>query len=402
MNGYPGGAGQHALPADSMPTRPSPTFARWRESAALVPLGFRDGHEGLLVTRYEEAKLVLSDPRFSQQPQRMPRSDGPVEDGRPPGPLDEAGVLASSSANILGVDGAEHLRLRRAITRRFTVRSGRTHRPRIAEIVAEELENLIGAGPVADLLAHFAEPISIRVHALVLGVPDHLVDRYTACFLHGAPRQEQHDLLRAALDHRRQHPGEDVISDLLADEDLSSAEVEGLLHMLSLSGRDTVAYMISTGVVALLESPEQYGILVDDPDLVPGAVEEIVRYCTMFLTVFPRTATEAVAIGDRTIPAGTTVSVSTVSANRDERRFAEPEVLDVRRDARGHVAFGHGPHGCIGQQVARVELDEAFRALVTRLPDLRLVSTAQHEPSPLANPVATYAARPVLVTGLDR
>ena len=364
-------------------------------------LGFRDGHEGLLATRYEEAKLVLSDPRFSQQPQRMPSSDGPVEEGQHPGPVDDDGAQASASANILGVDGAEHLRLRRAITRRFTVRSGRTHRPRIAEIVGEELENLIDAGPVADLLAHFAEPISIRVHALVLGVADHLVDRYTACFLHDAPRQEQHDMLRDAIDYRRQHPGEDVISDLLGNENLSPAEVEGLLHMLSTSGRDTIAYMISTGAVALLEHPEQYAVLVDDPDLVPGAVEEIARYCTMFLTVFPRTATEAVAIGEHTIPAGTTVSVSTVSANRDERRFSEPEVLDVRRDARGHVAFGHGPHGCVGQQVARVELDVAFRALVTRLPNLRLVSTGQHESSPLANPVATYAARPVLVTGMD-
>ncbi|MGP9845893.1 cytochrome P450 [Brachybacterium sp. 107] len=402
MTACPLGHGARVLPADSMPTQPSALFARWRDADALVPLDFRDGHEGLLVTRYDEAKEVLSDRRFSQQPQRMPRSDAQLDDGFPGGPLDDAGALAVASTNILGLDGEEHRRLRKAVTGRFSVRAGRTRRPRIAEIVAEELENLIAAGPVADLLEHFAEPISIRVHALVLGVSDDLVDRYAQCFVHGAPPQDRHDLLREAIEVRRADPGEDVISDLLANDDLSAAEVEGLLHMLSMSGRDTVAFMISTGTVALLDSAEQYRTLVADPDLVPGAVEEIVRFCTMFLTVFPRTATEDVEIADRTIAAGTTVSVSTVSANRDERRFEDPDAFDVRRDARGHVAFGHGPHGCIGQQVARVELDEAFRALVTRLPGLQLVSTGQHEPSPLANPVATYAARPVLVTGWER
>ncbi len=363
-----------------------------------MPLHYRDGHEGVLVTRYDEAKAVLTDPRFSQQPQRMPCADAPIEAGVPPGPLDEAGLLADRSGNILGFDGAPHVRLRRAVTRRFSGRSARTHRPRIAAIVAEQLEVLIDAGPGADLLALYAEPISIRVHALVLGVADHLLDRYAQDYVHGAPLQQQHDLLREAVAHRREDPGEDVISDLLANDDLTDAEVEGLLHMLSMSGRDTVAYMISTGTVALLEDPEQYRLLTQDPEMVPAAVEEIVRFCTMFLTVFPRTATEAVTIGDVTVESGTTVSVSAVSANRDERRFPDPDRLDVLRDARGHLAFGDGPHGCVGQQLARVELDEAFRALVTRLPGMRLVSTEYHRPTPLANPVATYAARPVLVS----
>ncbi|WP_420114199.1 cytochrome P450 [Pseudactinotalea sp.] len=397
MSQCPFGHVAATLPADSMPTRPSPRFAGWREAGPLVPLRFQDDHEGWLVTRYDEAREVLTDPRFSQQPQRMPANDTTVDRGAEPGPLDEAGIEADRSANILGVDGAAHLRLRRAITRRFSVRSARTHRPRIAEIVAEQLDALIQAGPGADLLELYAEPISIRVHALVLGVADHLLERYAQYYVHGAPRQVQHDLLREAIDHRRQHPGDDTISDLLGNEDLSDAEVEGLLHMLSLSGRDTVAFMISTGTVALLDQPSQYRALAAEPELVPAAVEEIVRYCTMFLTVFPRTATEPVAIGGHVIEQGTTVSVSAVSANRDERRFPDPDVLDVRRDARGHLAFGDGPHGCVGQQLARVELDEAFRALVTRLPELRLVSTGQHAPTPLANPVATYAARPVHV-----
>lgn len=385
------------LPGDSTPTHPSARFAQWRDSGVMVPLRYRDGHEGLLVTRYDEARAVLTDRRFSQQPQRMPRAEAPVEEGVAPGELDGHGVVADASGNILGMDGNAHVRLRKAVTRRFSGRSARTHRPRIAEIVAEQRDVLIAAGPGADLLDLYAEPISIRVHAMVLGVADHLLERYAQYYVHGAPRQAQHDLLREAIAYRREHPAECVISDLLGNDDLTDAEVEGLLHMLSLSGRDTVAYMISTGTVALLDTPGQYAGLVADPELVPAAVEEIVRYCTMFLTVFPRTATEPVTIGDRTIPTGTTVSVSAVSANRDERRFPDADHLDVHRDARGHVAFGDGPHGCVGQQLARVELDEAFRALVTRLPGLRLVSTGLHAPTPLANPVATYAARPVHV-----
>ncbi|CAM3280510.1 cytochrome P450 [Occultella aeris] len=397
MSQCPFGHDRSTLPGDSTPTQPSPRFSQWRQDGALAPLSYRDGHEGLIVTRYDEARAVLTDPRFSQQPQRMPRSDAPIEEGVPAGPLDEEGVLADRSAGVLGLDGPQHLRLRRAVTRRFSVRSARTYRPRIAEIVAEQLDVMIAAGPGADLLALYAEPISIRVHALVLGVPDHLLERYAQDYVHGAPRQQQHDLLREAVAYRGENPGDDVISDLLGNDDLSDAEVEGLLHMLSMSGRDTVAYMISTGTVALLDEPEQYHLLAQDPERVPAAVEEIVRFCTMFLTVFPRTATESVTVGDRIVEAGTTVSVSTVSANRDERRFGDADVLDVLRDARGHLAFGDGLHGCVGQQLARVELDEAFRALVTRLPGLRLVSTGLRQPSPLAHPVATYAARPVIV-----
>lgn len=390
-------SGARELPADSTPLTPSSRFADWRGAAAAVPLSYRDGHEGLLVTRHDEVRAVLTDARFSQQPQRMPSGEAQIEPGVPAGPVDGPAQEATGGTNILGMDGAEHLRLRRAVTRRFSVRSARGHRDRIAEIVAEQLDAMVAAGPPADLLTAVAEPVSIRVHALVLGVPDHLLADYARCFVAGAPRQDQHDVLRAAIAWRTAYPGEDVLSDLLAHADLGPAEVEGLAFVLSVSGRDTVAFMISTGTAALLADRPQYEALVAEPERVPAAVEEIVRYCTMFLTLFPRTATEPVQIGDVVVPAGTTVSVSAVSANRDERRWDHPDRLDVHRDARGHLAFGDGPHGCVGQQLARVELAEAFTALVTRLPGLRLLRADVQEPQPLANPVATYAPGEVLV-----
>lgn len=385
------------IPADGTPTRPSPDFARWREHGAFVPLRYTDGHEGLLVTRDAEARAILGDARFSQQPQRMPASEARLVERVPAGEVDDEVAEASRLSNILGSDGAAHLRLRRAITRRFSSRSARSYADRIAEIVAEELARLRAAGPPADLTRVYAEPISARVHCLVLGVPEHLVERFAQDYVHGAPRQQQHDLLREAIAYRRDHPGEDVISDLLAS-DLTPAEVLGMMHTLSMSGRDTVAYFIATATVALLADRDQLEALRADPDLIASALEEIVRYGTMFLTLFPRTAMEDVQVGDRLITAGTTVSVSPVSANRDEQRWGgDAARLDVRRDAVGHLGFGDGAHMCVGQRVARVELIEALRQLITALPDLELVDADQLIPQPLAHPVATYEAGSVVV-----
>lgn len=385
------------IPADGTPLRPSPELARWREHGAAVPLRYRDGHEGLLITRDDEARAVLSDPRFSQQPQRMPDSDAALAERVPPGEVDEEIAEAARLSNILGSDGAAHLRLRRAITKRFSARSARSYTERVEEIVATAFDRLLQAGAPADLTREYAEPISAQVHAFVLGIPEHLVDRFSDAYVHGAPLQTQHDLLREAIAHRREHPGEDVITDLLAS-DLSAAEVLGMMHTLSMSGRDTVAYFIVTATVALLSDRTQLEALAADPDRIPAAIEEIVRYGTMFLTLFPRTALEDVQLGDRLIPAGTTVSVSAVSANRDERRWgSDADTFDVQRDAHGHLAFGDGAHMCVGQQVARVELAVALRRLVTGLPTLRLVEAEQLTPQPLAHAVATYEAGSLLV-----
>lgn len=385
------------VPADGTPTAPSPDFSRWRDTGPMVPLLHRDGHVGLLVTRDEQARAVLGDPRFSQQPQRMPASGAAPVERVPAGAVDAEVEESGRVANILGSDGDAHLRLRRAVTKRFSSRSVRTRAERIEQIVAEAMESMIGSGSPADLTALYAEPISARVHALVLGVPDHLLSRFEHDYVHGAPKQQQHDLLREAIAHRREQPGEDVITDLLA-ADLTQAEVLGLIHTLAMSGRDTVAYFISTATVALLQDRSQLERLRSEPDRIPAALEEIVRHGTMFLTLFPRTATEDVVIDGRLIPSGTTVSVSAVSANRDERRWGvRAAELDVDRDAGGHLAFGEGAHMCVGQQLARAEIAVALRVLISTLPGLRLVHADQLTPQPLAHPVATYEAGSVVV-----
>jgi cytochrome P450 len=219
-------------------------------------------------------------------------------------------------------------------------------------------------------------------------------------FVHPATTQQRMDYIRAVIAAVGDRRDEDVLSDLLTAEDtgeLSRDEVEGLMMVLMMSGRDTVAYMIATMTVALLQNPDQLARLRAEPELLPTALEELLRYSTMFVTVFTRTPTEDVELEGVHLPAGRTVSVSITAANRDPARFEHPDVLDVTRDAAGHVAFGHGIHGCVGQQLARVELQEAIGALITEFPDLRLVSAEQLEPMPFANDVATYQAGSVIV-----
>jgi cytochrome P450 len=187
-----------------------------------------------------------------------------------------------------------------------------------------------------------------------------------------------------------------VLSDLLGS-DFSDGEIDGLTFALFSSGRDSVAYLIATATVALLRHPSQLEALRSDPSLMPGAIEEFMRCGAMFITLFPRTATEDVQLGETHIAAGDSVSVSPVAANRDERRFDNPDEFDITRDAYGHLGFGHGIHGCVGQQLARLEIRQAIGQLLAGLPGLRLIEAEQLEPMPFAHPVATYEAGAVVV-----
>ena len=404
--------GPQSLPGDSTPLRPSPTIAAWREAGAAVPLRYSDDHVGFVVTRYDAARGVLEDRRFSQQPQRTPQ--GPIhghpspdegtgnwhveDDDKVPGKatLDAAARHASEVSNLLGLDGASHARMRRAITSRFSVRQVRSRQEWVATTVARQLEHLRAQGSPAELTAHYAQPISALTHCHVLGVPDSRVPTFINRFVHTSTTQEKYDFIRDVLDARRGDPGEDVISDLLGS-DFSIAEIEGLLHVLMTSGRDSVAYMIATATVALLSHPRQLAALRSEPHLIDGAIEEFMRTGAMFITLFPRTATEDVEIEGISIRAGQTVSVSPVGANRDPRRFDHPDDFDIERDASGHLGFGHGPHGCVGQQLARLEIREAITQLISGLPAIKLVEAEQTRPMPFANPVATYEAGSVVI-----
>ena len=399
-----------ALPGDGTPLKPSPQLAEWREQGAFVPLDFQDGHEGLVATRYEAAVSVLQDPRFSMRPSRMPVGPGDTGHGahgddqaasaavplEAPGDLDEAGQR-SDDLNLLNLDGEVHSRLRRAVTARFSVRQARSREPWIRTMIAEQIAQLKARGPVVDLWRDYAMPISARTHCHVIGIPDHHYDRFVALFVESSTAQQKYDFIRALLEERRASPGEDVITDLLGSADLEQVEIEGLLRLLMGAGRDSVAYLIATASVALLTNPAQLAVLRDDPERIRMAVEEFMRVGAMFVTLFARTATEDVVVDGIPITAGTSVAVSPVAANRDPGHWERAEEFDVSRDAFGHLGFGHGIHGCIGQQVARVEIREALTALLESFPDLALVEAEQLTPQPFAHPVAVYEAGTVSV-----
>jgi cytochrome P450 len=346
-----------SLPGDGTPLAPSPRIAEWRQQGPFVPLDFQDGHEGLAAVRYEAATSVLQDPRFSMRPARMPVGPDGIDDTTAesaavplelPGELDESGQR-SEDLNLLTLDGSEHAKLRRAATARFSVRQARSREPWIQEMIAEQVAILRERGPVVDLWREFAMPISARTHCKVIGVPDRHFDRFVELFVEASTAQQKYDF-------------------------------------------------IATASVALLTNPSQLALLREDPERIRPAVEEFMRVGAMFVTVFARTALEDVEIEGMTIPAGTSVAVSPVAANRDPEHWgADAEAFDVTRDAFGHFGFGSGIHGCIGQQVARVEIREAIAALLGGFPQLQLVSAEQLEPQPFAHPVAVYEAGEVLV-----
>lgn len=380
------------IPNDGTPLCPSSTFATWREEGAATPLEYSDGHIGMIINRYELARMVLEDKRFSQSPPRMPAHHGDIS---------TKGYEVTSgneldAGNVLGLDGEQHARIRRTILNRYSVKSARSYESDMKEIITKQFEILKTQRRPVNITKHYSEPISAAGHIRVLGIPKKFRSRYSELFVEESETNEKIDFLREVLSVKKDELAEDVLSDLLRT-DLTVPEVEGLTLSLMVSGRDSVAYMISTAITALLNNPDQLEVLKKDPELIHGGMEEFMRVGAMFLTVFPRTAIEDVELDGVKIPAGLSVSVSPVAANHDERQFSDPDRFDLSRDAFGHLGFGHGIHGCVGQQVARVEIKNAVMQLISNTPGLRLIKAEQNEPIPFAHPVATYHAGAVIV-----
>jgi cytochrome P450 len=372
------------LPTDGSPLHPSPVLGEWREQAPATPLHYADGHRGWIVTRLDLARAVLEDARFSQRPQRFP-----LPTIAAPPELDVEAQEALASADLLNLDGAEHVRLRRSLTKRFSFRAVQAMQESVSAVVASALDRLLAHGSPADIAREYAEPISAAMHCHVLGIPPSHAQQFSDLFVEPSTTQRKFDFIREVLALRAAAPGDDVLSDLLA-ADLSPREVQGLSFVLMVSGRDSAASMISTSVVALLTHPDQLALVRRDPSVLDRGVEELLRFGTPFLTVFPRTALEDVELPGLRVEAGQTVSVSPMAANRDETAYVGADSLDLERDALGHLTFGHGRHGCVGQQLARMEVREAVSQLVTALPTLRLVDADQASARPFAHEVGVY------------
>lgn len=361
-----------------------PRYAQLRAEQPALRVKLPYGSECWLVTRYEDVKTVLSDPRFSRA-RAAGREDTP-----------RVTPEAAPAGSMLSMDPPEHSRLRRLIARAFTARRVREFRPRVEEIVDGLLNNIEQAGPPVDLVENLALPLPVSVISHMLGVPPgqhHRFRDFSAMVLSTtAYTREEVVAARAALEEylselaeqRRQQPGDDLLSALVAahdDDQLTDKELTQTGITLLVGGHESTASQLACSVYLLLSRPDQWALLRDRPELVPSAVEELLRYIPLGSGgAFARIATEDIELGGVLVRAGEAVVASTNSANRDERVFTDPELLDLSREHNPHLAFGSGPHVCLGAQLARSELQVALGALLRRFPNLRLAVPAEEVP----------------------
>ncbi|MET8847040.1 cytochrome P450 [Amycolatopsis sp. NPDC004625] len=374
---------QHGLPMDrdAGPFDPPSALTRLRDARPVSPLVFPDGHEGWLVTGYDEVREMMADTRFSSRLD-LDVIHVPYETGMP--------AATEPSPQLPGMfiamDPPDHSRLRRKLTGAFTVKRMKQLEEHIAEVVERQLDHLARLVPPVDLVQEFALPVPSLVICELLGVP--YADRGTfqansAQFMVREQTLEEkmgayialNTYLTELVTNKRAEPADDILSDLARHDDLTIEELTGAAFLLLLAGHETTANMLSLGTFALLENPEQVAELRADADLLPGAVEELLRYLSV-ADIFFRYATEDLELGGETITKGSTVVVSLLAANHDPRRFENPDTLDIHRNARGLLSFGHGVHQCLGQQLARIEMRAGFGGLLRRFPDLALAVPA--------------------------
>ncbi|WP_406212970.1 cytochrome P450 [Streptomyces decoyicus] len=339
---------------------------------------YADGHLGRLVTGHAAARAILADPRFSSRYEllHLPEPIAGVSGEMPPAPV----------GDIIGLDAPEHTRYRRLLTGRFTVRRMRQLTERVEQFTTECLDAMEQAGPTADLVAAFAQPVPALMICELLGVPyadrerfqsqvATLFDQTADAEAKGEAYTALFQFLGALVHAKRAEPTDDLLSDLTTS-DLTDEELAGIGGLLLAAGLDTTANMLGLGTFALLSNPDQLDALRADPDLAGQTVEELLRYLSVADPLL-RSALEDVEVEGRLIRAGETVTVSVQAANRDPHRFPGPDRLDIHCKATGHLAFGHGAHQCLGQQLARVEMTVAFPALFARFPTLRLAVPPQ-------------------------
>lgn len=350
---------------------PYPAFAALREKGLVHRVHVPGTGDVWLVLGRDEVRAGLTDPRLRNDIRHSAtwESDGGNAIG----------------LNMLQVDAPQHTRLRALVAREFTAGRVDALRPRVQRIADSLLDALPAAG-AADLVAGYALPLPLTVICELLGVPSgdqHLFHSWSAELVApsspaaaAAAGGEMGAYFASLIAAKAGDPGADLMSALVANsaeqDGLSPEELLGMAFLLLVAGHETTVNLISGGVLNLLGHPDQLAALRADPSLIDGAVEEMLRHDGPVTVAAFRHAAEPVEIDGVRIPAGDSVMLSLAAASRDPRHFPDPERFDIRRPSRGHLAFGHGIHHCLGAPLARVEGRIALSTVLRRLPDLAL------------------------------
>ncbi|MEV7091521.1 cytochrome P450 [Amycolatopsis sp. NPDC051045] len=366
------------------PFAPPPAYAEIREEEPVTRVGLPGGRKAWVVSRHEDVRTVLNDRRFSADrqhpdfPQLVPGFRRPDDE-----------------RTMITMDAPEHGPARKAVLGEFTVRRMEALRPRIQEIVDERIDALLAGPKPGDLVEALSLPVPSLVICEMLGVPyadhDFFQTHTTKLIKRDTPPQERRAAVEAVREYmsdliagKEANPPDDLLGrqivKLREDGTYRRASLAATGFLLLVAGHETTANMISLGTVGLLENPDQLALVKDDPGKTLDAVEELLRYFTIVDAATARLCVEDVEVGGQLIRAGEGVLALGYAANRDETAFENPDELDIERGARHHVAFGFGPHQCLGQNLARMELQIVFDTLFRRIPELKLAAPVDDLP----------------------
>jgi cytochrome P450 len=382
------------------PLDPPPALRDLRERCPVAHVQMYDGLDAMLLTRHADIRALLGADNAS------------ADTSRPgfPHASETARSIRMGQRVFARMDAPVHTEHRRMVNRPFLMPRVRELKPRLEALVAEMLDQFQSLPQPADLVADFANrvPSTVIVELLALPLSDSAFFQNRLEVWHSLSstpaessqaKRDLTDYLEDAIAGRRLNPGDDLMSQLITEQldtgNLSLEQLLQILHVLLVGGYETTANMIALGTILLLRHPEQLAALKSDPALWPNAIEELLRYLSVAHQATYRLALADVPIPSGVVPEGTAVIAPVMAANRDPEVFPDPDSLDIRRDSRAHLAFGFGVHQCLGQSLARVELQVVFERLFARLPDLRLAASMASVPYKNS---MVYGAESVLVT----